>query len=206
MKKSTGSERWLKAHRSDCYVKMAQAQGYRSRAVYKLKEVDEKFQLLRPGITVLELGAAPGGWTQYVAEKLAGRGQMIAVDCLKMAPLPDVTDLQGDFTEDATQQAILALLDGTKAAVLLSDMAPNLSGVAAVDGAKSMALAEAALDSAALFLKPGGTLFMKVFHGQGFDEIVRAVRAMFEKVSVRKPRASRSQSRETYLLACGYRL
>lgn len=206
MKKSKSSQRWLQAHRADFYVKKAQADGYRSRAVYKLKEVDEKYRLIKPGMSVLELGAAPGGWTQYVTEKLQGRGRVVAVDCLAMDVLPDVVIIQGDFTEESVQDELSLVLAGTRVDVLLSDMAPNLSGIPSVDEVKSLVLAETSLLSASLFLKAGGVLFMKIFHGPGFDSVVKAVRGCFDEVSVRKPAASRPQSKETYLLARGYRL
>jgi 23S rRNA (uridine2552-2'-O)-methyltransferase len=206
MSRSKSSRQWLTAHKNDPYVKQSKVEGYRSRAVYKLKEVDQKVGLIKAGMTILELGAAPGGWTQYVTEKLQGRGTIVAVDCLLMDALPEITFIQGDFTEESVQEKIKNMLGERNADVLLSDMAPNLSGVKAIDSLRTMALAEITLEAAHIFLKPGGSMFMKLFHGAGFDAMIREVREKFTHVSIRKPAASRSQSRETYLLALGYRL
>lgn len=206
MSRSPGSHRWLQEHEADPYVKQARLEGYRSRAVYKLKEVDEKIGLFRPGMVVLELGAAPGGWTQYVTEKLKGLGRVVASDCLLMDALPDVVFIQGDICDEAVFAELIHTVGSAGVDVLLSDMAPNMSGVAAIDGPRAIALAELALEVARDVLKPGGVLFMKVFHGTGFDALVKAVRQEFKQVSIRKPLASRSRSRETYLLAKGYSL
>lgn len=206
MKRSKSSQRWLQAHHSDPFVKLSKAEGYRSRAVYKLKEVDEKYHLLRSGMTILELGAAPGGWTQYVGEKLGGKGRVIALDCLPMDALAHVEFIQGDFTEEAVQTQLHELLNESKVDVVLSDMAPNSTGIKAIDSVRSSYLAEMTLEAAIEWLKPDGILFMKLFHGPGFDEFVKSVRACFKQVSIRKPQASRSQSRETYLLARGYKI
>lgn len=206
MTRSKSSNRWLQEHFDDVFVKKAHAEGYRSRAVYKLKEVDEKEHLLKPGITVVDLGAAPGGWTQYVAEKLDGRGTIVALDILPMDALPDVQFIQGDFREDVVLEQLMKLIPNRGVDLLLSDMAPNMSGSAAVDIPRAMYLVELAFDFGNKMLKPGGTLLMKVFHGEGFDDLVKQARRQFDKVVIRKPSASRSRSRETYLLAKGYNL
>lgn len=206
MSRSKSSKRWLQEHFDDVYVKKAQAEGYRSRAVYKLKEVDEKEQLLKPGMTVVDLGAAPGGWTQYVSEKLDGRGTIVALDVLPMDTLAGVEFIQGDFREDEVLQQLVSLVPERGVDLLLSDMAPNMSGSAAVDIPRAMYLAELAFDFGNKMLKPGGAMLMKVFHGAGFDELVKQARLQFDRVVIRKPAASRSRSRETYLLAKGYNL
>lgn len=206
MPRSKSSQRWLHEHFEDIYVKKAQAEGYRSRAVYKLKEVDDKESLLKPGMTVVDLGAAPGGWTQYVAEKLLGHGMIIALDILAMDALPGVHFIQGDFREDSVLDELMNLVPERGVDLLLSDMAPNMSGTAAVDIPRAMYLAELAFDFGSKMLKPGGTLLMKVFHGAGFEQLIKQARAQFKRVVMRKPLASRSRSRETYLLAKGYNL
>lgn len=206
MPRSKSSKQWLQEHFADMYVKKAQAEGYRSRAVYKLKEIDEKEHLFKPGMTVVDLGAAPGGWTQYVSEKLDGRGKIIALDILPMDALPGVEMILGDFCEDAVLQQLLNLISARSVDVVLSDMAPNMSGNIAVDIPRAMYLCELAFDFAHTMLKPGGTLLMKLFHGEGFDELVKQIRGQFKRVVIRKPSASRSRSRETYLLAKGYDL
>ena len=206
MQRSKSSKRWLQEHFEDVYVKKAHAEGYRSRAIYKLKEVDEKEQLFKPGMTVVDLGAAPGGWTQYVSSKLDGRGSIIALDLLPMDALPDVHFILGDFREDSVLQQLITLIPKQSVDVLLSDMAPNMSGNAAVDIPRAMYLVELAFDFAHQMLKPGGSLLMKVFHGTGFDDLVKQARGHFQRVVIRKPSASRPRSRETYLLAKGYNL
>ncbi|WED43141.1 23S rRNA (uridine(2552)-2'-O)-methyltransferase RlmE [Legionella cardiaca] len=206
MPRSKSSKRWLQEHFDDVFVKKAQTEGYRSRAVYKLKEVDEKEHLLKSGMTVVDLGAAPGGWTQYVTEKLGGHGTIIALDILPMDTLPDVHFIQGDFRDDEVFQQLMNMIPEHGVDLLLSDMAPNMSGSAAIDIPRAMYLAELAFDFGEKMLKPGGTLLMKVFHGAGFDELIKQARAQFDKVVIRKPTASRSRSRETYLLAKGYNL
>ena len=206
MARSKTSNKWLQEHFDDMYVKKAQAEGYRSRAVYKLKEIDEKERLFKPGISVVDLGAAPGGWTQYVSEKLCGQGTIVAMDILPMTPLPGVTFIQGDFREDSVLQQLMQWIPERSVDILLSDMAPNMSGTKAVDIPRAMYLVELAYDFSHKMLKPGGTLVMKIFHGTGFDDIVKQARLQFEHVVIRKPKASRSRSRETYLLAKGYGL
>lgn len=206
MSRSKSSKRWLHEHFEDVYVKKAQAEGYRSRAVYKLKEVDEKENLLKPGMTVVDLGAAPGGWTQYVSDKLGGKGQIVALDILPMDALPDVEVILGDFREDEVLERLMRSVPEKGVDLILSDMAPNMSGNAAIDIPRAMYLVELAFDFAEKMLKPGGSMFVKLFHGAGFDELVKNSRQHFEKVVIRKPSASRSRSRETYLLAKGYNL
>ncbi|MBA3535190.1 MAG: 23S rRNA (uridine(2552)-2'-O)-methyltransferase RlmE [Tatlockia sp.] len=206
MPRSKSSKRWLQEHFDDIYVKKAQAEGYRSRAVYKLKEIDEKEQLIKPGMTVVDLGAAPGGWTQYLAEKLDGRGIIVALDILTMDALAGVDFIQGDFREDDVLQKLINLVPERGLDLLLSDMAPNMSGTTAVDIPRAMYLAELAFDFGSKMLKPGGAMLIKIFHGTGFDELVRLARLQFDRVVIRKPLASRARSRETYLLAKGYNL
>ncbi len=206
MQRSKSSHKWLQEHFNDVYVKKAQAEGYRSRAVYKLKEIDEKEHLLKPGMTVVDLGAAPGGWTQYVSEKLDGCGTIVALDILPMDALAGVECVLGDFREESVLQQLIHLVPERGVDVLLSDMSPNMSGNVAIDIPRAMYLTELAFDFANKMLKPGGVMLMKVFHGTGFDELVKQVRLQFERVVIRKPKASRSRSRETYLLAKGYNL
>ncbi|MFZ4077511.1 MAG: 23S rRNA (uridine(2552)-2'-O)-methyltransferase RlmE [Legionellaceae bacterium] len=206
MRRSNSSKRWLEEHFNDPYVKKAHLEGYRSRAVYKLKEVDEKESLFRPGMTVVDLGAAPGGWSQYVSQKLAGKGQIIALDCLPIEPLPGVQMILGDFSETVVLNALKQLVPARQVDVVLSDLAPNMSGNAEIDMPRAGLLAELAFDFSEEMMRPGGTLFMKVFHGTGFEALVKSARARFKRVVIRKPSASRSRSRETYLLAKGYNL
>jgi len=206
MRRTKSSKRWLQEHFDDVYVKKAQAEGYRSRAVYKLKEVNDKESLLKPGMTVVDLGAAPGGWTQYVAQQLQGRGHIIALDILPMDALPDVDFILGDFREDDVLQKLMNLIPKHSIDLLLSDMAPNMSGSTAIDIPRAMYLVELAFDFAEKMLKPGGTMLVKIFHGAGFDDLVKQARSSFERVVIRKPLASRARSKETYLLAKGYKL
>lgn len=204
MARSKTSQRWLKEHFDDIYVQKAQQEGYRSRAVYKLMEIQEKDRLIRPGMVVVELGAAPGGWSQYVAQCLGGRGRMIALDILPMDALADVTFIQGDFREQAVLDALYAELGDSAVNLVISDMAPNTSGVRSVDQAKSMYLVELALDFAQSRLAPGGDFLTKIFHGPGFDTLLRSLKSQFLTVQTRKPEASRARSQETYLLARGF--
>ncbi len=206
MPRTKSSKRWLQEHFDDVYVKKAHAEGYRSRAVYKLKEVNEKESLLKPGMTVVDLGAAPGGWTQYVTEQLQGRGHIVALDILPMDAFPDVHFIQGDFREEQVFDELVNLIPERGVDLLLSDMAPNMSGSSAIDIPRAMYLVELAFDFAEKMLKPGGSMLVKIFHGTGFDELVKNARTSFDKVVIRKPAASRSRSKETYLLAKGYNL
>lgn len=206
MPQSKSSKRWLQEHFDDPFVKKAQAEGYRSRAVYKLQEIDEREKLFKPGMTVIDLGAAPGGWTQYVSKKLGGYGTIVALDILPMDTIADVQFIQGDFCEETVLQQLTQLISDQSADVVLSDMAPNWSGNKAVDIPRAMYLAELAMDFAYKVLKPKGVLLTKVFHGAGFDALVKQVRTRFNRVVIRKPQASRSRSRETYLLAKDYNL
>ena len=205
MARSKTSQRWLKEHFNDIFVQKAQQEGYRSRAVYKLMEIQEKDRLIRPGMVVVELGAAPGGWSQYVAQCLGGRGRMIALDILPMDALADVTFIQGDFREQAVLDALYAELGDSAVNLVISDMAPNTSGVRSVDQAKSMYLVELALDFAQSRLATRGDFLTKIFHGPGFDTLLRSLKSQFLTVQTRKPEASRARSQETYLLARGFK-
>ncbi len=206
MARSKSSERWLRDHFGDAFVRQAQALGLRSRAAFKLLEIDQRDRLLRPGMTVVDLGAAPGGWAQVVVDKVGPKGRVVALDLLPIEPLPGVTVMQGDFTEQAVLDQLLAELEGRAVDLVLSDMAPNMSGMKAVDQPRSALLAELALDCARQVLRPGGDLLLKMFQGEGFDPLLADLRAAFAKVVVRKPKASRPRSREVYLLARNYRL
>ena len=203
MKRSKSSRRWLDRHVNDAFVKRAQKEGYRSRAAYKLLEIQEKDRLFKPGQTVVDLGAAPGGWSQ-VARQLVGRdGEVIAIDILPMDPLDGVEFILGDFREDGPLESLRSRLGGRPVDIVISDMAPNVTGMNAVDQPRAMYLCELALDFARDVLNPGGVFVVKVFQGEGFDEFVRALRAEFGRVVTRKPAASRSKSREVYLVASG---
>lgn len=203
--RSRSSAGWLREHFDDVYVQKSWVDGYRSRASYKLLEIDEKDALLKPGMRIVDLGAAPGGWSQVVTQKLDGNGTVVASDILPMEPLPDVSFIQGDFTEDAVLDAILAEIAGREFDVVLSDMAPNMSGQASIDQPSAMGLVELALDLARQILKPGGDFLVKVFQGEGFDAYLKDMRSSFDKVVTRKPSASRARSREVYLLGRGFR-
>ena len=204
MARTKSSRRWLKEHFDDVYVKRAQAEGYRSRAVYKLLEIQERDHLLRPGMTVVDLGAAPGGWSQIARQLVGGQGRVIATDILDMEPLEGVEFLQGDFRDEAVLGELLARLGQAKADLVISDMAPNMSGTDAVDQPRAMYLAELALELARTVLHPGGAFLVKLFQGEGSDAFVANVRRSFGQVVVRKPKASRPRSREVYLLARNY--
>lgn len=207
MSKVRGSGRsWRDRQEKDPYVREARRGGWRSRAVFKLEEIDRKEQLLKPGMLCVDLGAAPGGWSQYVAERLGGCGRVVALDVLPMDPLPDVEVIRGDFTEEAVLARLLEALGGQRADLVLSDMAPNISGTRAVDQPRSMYLAELALDLARQVLAPGGSFVCKLFQGAGFEEFLREARTSFGKVRTIKPKASRAASRETYLVARNYQL
>lgn len=203
MARSRSSQRWLREHFSDPYVKKAQAEGLRSRAAFKLEELLGRDRLIRPGMTIVDLGAAPGGWSQVASRALAGRGRVVAIDLLDMPSIPLVDFIQGDFREDSAVKALEDLLDGDGVDLVLSDMAPNMSGVESVDQARSMHLAELARDFALTWLKPEGDFLVKLFHGVGFDDYVRDLRQHFARVVVRKPKASRARSPEVYALGTG---
>lgn len=200
MARSRSSGRWLSEHFSDEYVKQAQAQGYRSRAVFKLKELDERERLFKPGMVALDLGAAPGGWSQYAAERIGKSGKIIALDLLPVEEIPGVTFIQGDFREEDILAQLMAELAGRPVDVVLSDMAPNMSGNRVVDQARGMHLAELALETVRETLKPGGAFVTKLFQGPDVDAYVKEVRALFTSVAVRKPKASRDRSPEVYLV------
>jgi len=205
MARSKSSGKWLAEHFTDEYVKRARKEGYRSRAVYKLKEIDERDRLLRPGMTVVDLGAAPGAWSQYVVQRVGRAGRVLALDILPMDELAGVEVFQGDFTEEAVMRRLMDSLNGRPVDLVISDMAPNISGIESADQARSIYLAELALDFAVGVLKPGGNLLVKVFQGSGFNELFKAMQQQFGRVATRKPRASRSRSPELYLLATGFR-
>jgi 23S rRNA (uridine2552-2'-O)-methyltransferase len=204
MARSKSSRRWLDRHVNDAWVQRAQAEGWRSRAAFKLLELDDRDRFLRPGSRVVDLGAAPGGWSQVAAARVGAKGRVIALDVLPMEPVPGVTFLQGDFGTDAVLEALRAEVGARAIDVVISDLAPNVSGVALVDQPRAMHLAELALDFAGECLVEGGTLVTKLFQGIGFDELVAAVRRRFKRVAVRKPKASRPESREVYLVAQGF--
>lgn len=205
MPRSKSSKRWLREHFDDEYVKRSQRDGYRSRAVYKLMEIQQKDRIVKPGQTIVDLGAAPGGWSQLAAEWLNGKGRVIALDLLEIDPINNVEIIQGDFTEELVLQQLLQTLGSSQADLVMSDMAPNISGIRAVDQPRSMLLAELALDLAQNVLHPGGDLLMKVFQGEGFDQLLGQTRQGFSKVLTRKPKASKPKSREVYLLARNFR-
>lgn len=200
-KRTKSSRQWLTEHFDDEFVKRAQSEGWRSRAVYKLIEIDERDKVIRPGQVIVDLGAAPGGWAQYAARKLKGRGRVLALDILEMEALDGVEVLLGDFREDSVLAELNDRLGGMPVDLVMSDMAPNISGMAAVDQPKAMYLAELALAFARETLKAGGDLLVKVFQGEGYEEFVREMKREFATVTVRKPKASRPRSREVYLLA-----
>ncbi|KHA74758.1 23S rRNA methyltransferase [Pseudomonas chlororaphis] len=205
MARSKTSLGWLKRHVNDPYVKQAQKDGYRSRASYKLLEVQEKYKLIRPGMSVVDLGAAPGGWSQVTSRLIGGQGRLIASDILEMDSIPDVTFIQGDFTEDSVLAQILEAVGNSQVDLVISDMAPNMSGTPEVDMPKAMFLCELALDLAERILKPGGNFVIKIFQGEGFDVYLKDARKKFDKIQMIKPDSSRGSSREQYMLAWGYR-
>jgi len=205
MARSKSSGRWLREHFNDPYVKQSQQEGYRSRASYKLLALQEKDKLIKPGMTVIDLGAAPGGWSQVAAKLVGDKGRVIASDILPMDTLENVEFLQGDFTEAAVFERFLANLGDAGADVVISDMAPNMSGISDVDQPKSMALVELAADLAQNVLRPGGAFVTKAFQGEGFDEFYRQLRSQYQRVVSRKPDASRARSREIYVVATGFK-
>ncbi|MFT5234665.1 MAG: 23S rRNA (uridine2552-2'-O)-methyltransferase [Shewanella sp.] len=205
-KRTASSSRWMQEHFDDHYVKLAQKRGFRSRAAFKIEEIQEKDKLIRPGMTVVDLGAAPGGWSQ-VAVKLAGdSGKVIACDILPMDPIVGVDFLQGDFREEKVLDALLTRVGDAKVDVVLSDMAPNMSGTGGVDQPRAMYLVELALDMCHQVLAPNGCFAVKVFQGEGFEEYMKSVKEAFKTVKTRKPDSSRARSREVYLVATGYKL
>ena len=195
----------MKEHFDDEFVKRSQKEGYRSRAVYKLQEIDDKDRLLKPGVTVVDLGAAPGGWSQYVARKYKDKVRIIASDILPIEPLEHVEFLQGDFTELEVMQQLMAMLGDERPALVMSDMAPNMSGMDVVDIPRTLYMAELALHLAQQVLQPGGNFLVKMFQGEGFDMYLKDLRTQFTRVVQRKPKASRSRSREVYVVAMGYK-
>lgn len=203
MARTPSSKRWLREHVTDPYVRQARNEGMRSRAAFKLKEIAERDRLFGPGMTVIDLGAAPGGWSQVAARAVGASGQVYALDRLEFPPLPGVIRIQGDFEDEATVLALEKRLGGASVDLVLSDMAPNISGVAALDQARTVALAERALEFALKHLKPQGKFLVKVFHGAGYEAFLKTMRGCFHAVVVRKPDASRSRSREVYLLGRG---
>jgi 23S rRNA (uridine2552-2'-O)-methyltransferase len=203
--RSKSSRRWLNEHFDDTFVKQAQQQGYRSRAAFKLLEIHQKDRLMKPGEVVIDLGAAPGGWSQVAAQLVGSAGKVIALDILPMDPITGVMCLQGDFTEQTVLDHLLEVIGQEKAGLVLSDMAPNISGIKAVDQPKAVYLAELAVDLAQKVLDNDGDLLIKVFHGEGFDELLQQLRSLFRKVIIRKPQASRSRSSEVYVMARGFR-
>ncbi|MEE2022739.1 MULTISPECIES: 23S rRNA (uridine(2552)-2'-O)-methyltransferase RlmE [Alkalimonas] len=204
-KRSASSTRWLKEHFDDHFVQKAQKQGLRSRAAFKLEEIQQQDRLIKPGMTVVDLGSAPGSWSQMAAKLVQGSGRVIACDILPMDPLPGVSFLQGDFREDAVLQALLSRIEGRNVDVVLSDMAPNMSGNLATDQARAIYLVELALDMCHQVLKQNGSFVVKVFHGEGFEDYLKAVRQAFTTVKSRKPDSSRSRSREAYIVATGFK-
>jgi 23S rRNA (uridine2552-2'-O)-methyltransferase len=206
MARSKSSGRWLKEHFDDEYVKRAQKEGVRSRAVYKLEEIQEKDKLIHKNMTIVDLGAAPGGWCQFAAKIMGDSGRIIGLDLLPIDPIPGVELIQGDFRDEEVLEQLMTVMEGQKADLVISDMAPNISGMSAVDLPRAMYLCELALVFSKDVLKPGGDFLVKVFQGEGFDEFIKEIRQSFQKVVFRKPKASRPRSREVYVLARGYNL
>ncbi len=200
MKRRPTSKAWMQEHVNDEFVKRAQREGYRARAAYKLMEIDDKDRLIKPGMTIVDLGATPGSWSQVAIQRLQGKGRVIALDLLEMQPIAGVEFIQGDFREEAILNQLEKMLNSRAVDLVIADMAPNMSGVSLVDQANAAYLTELALEFSLKWLKPGGHLLVKVFIGTGFDEIVRNMRIGFETVATRKPKASRDRSSEVYLL------
>jgi 23S rRNA (uridine2552-2'-O)-methyltransferase len=205
MARSKSSASWLSRHLSDPFVKQAQKDGYRSRSAYKLIELDESDHLLKPGMRVMDLGSAPGGWSQVASRLIGGKGRLLATDILPMDSLVNVDFIQGDFTDEAIVQQLLDWLDGGKFDLIMSDIAPNISGISIADQAKSIWFLELALDTVRKTLRPGATFVAKMFQGSGSDQYLKELRTHFAKVSIRKPAASRKESREVYLVAKGFK-
>lgn len=206
MKRTKTSRAWMQEHVSDPYVKRAKQEGYRSRAAFKLLELDAKDKLLLSGMTVIDLGSAPGSWSQVVVEKIGKNGRVFAIDLLEMQSLPQVTFMRADFTEQSTVELLKEKLANKAVDLVISDMAPNISGVHSIDQARSMHLAELALDCTLQFLKPQGAFLVKVFQGEGFEQFLQQLRPQFKSVFIRKPKASRDRSNEVYLLGKGFKL
>ena len=205
MGRSKSSHQWMQRHVNDEYVKRSQVDGYRSRASYKLLEIQERDSIMKPGQVIVDLGSAPGGWSQVAVKLVGPKGRVVATDLLEMDPVQGVGFVRGDFTELAVVDDLIRLLDGRKVDLVISDIAPNISGMSAVDQPRSMYLCELALDFARQQLKSGGSLVMKVFHGAGFDDFIRDARTSFDRVVTRKPKASRPKSREVYMVATGFK-
>ncbi|MDP1596999.1 MAG: 23S rRNA (uridine(2552)-2'-O)-methyltransferase RlmE [Methylotenera sp.] len=203
MKPTRTSKAWMLEHLNDPYVKLAQKDGYRARAAYKLMEIDDKDKLIKPGMTIVDLGSAPGSWSQVAVQRLKGHGKVIALDILDMQPIGGVTFIQGDFREESVLRLLEEALNNVQVDLVIADMAPNISGVKDVDQAGAAYLTELALDFSRTQLKPSGNFLVKVFVGAGFDEIIKNMRQMFDKVVTRKPKASRDRSSEVYLLGLG---
>ena len=205
-RRTKSSAAWLAEHESDPYVKRAREEGWRSRAVFKLEEIQKADRILRPGMTIVDLGAAPGGWSQYAARLLEGQGRIIAMDILEMPAIAGVEFIQGDFNDESVLQALLGMVGPATVDLVMSDIAPNMMGIADVDHDRSMQLVELAFDFACRTLRPGGDFLAKVFQGRGFQPLLAQLRGRFESVKTRKPKASRARSAEVYVLARGYRL
>ncbi len=205
MVRSKSSNDWMDEHFNDHYVMKAKEEGYRSRACYKLMELDDKDKLIKPGMTVVDLGSAPGGWSQVAARRVGDHGLVVASDILPMDGIAGVTFLQGDFTEETVFDELMRVIGNRPVDLVISDMAPNMSGMSAVDQPSAMYLVELALDMARQVLKPGGNYAAKVFQGEGFDEYLKDMRSSFQKVVTRKPESSRARSREVYLVAKGFK-
>lgn len=203
MKLKPSSKAWMHEHINDEFVKRAQKEGYRARAAYKLTEIDDKDKLIKPGMTIVDLGATPGSWSQVAVQRLKGQGRIIALDLLEMQPINGVEFIQGDFREDSVLKLLEEKLNNKKVDLVIADMAPNISGITIVDQAGAAYLTELALEFSKVWLKPSGNFLVKVFVGEGFDEILKNMRAMFDKVVTRKPKASRGRSNEVYLLGLG---
>lgn len=205
MAKSKNSRRWLKEHFNDPYVKLAKQKGYRSRATFKLLEIQEKDKLISSGMTVVDLGAAPGGWSEVASKMVGKKGRVIALDILPMEQVANVEFMQGDFTHPEVFEKLLNMIDNRKVDLVISDIAPNISGMAVVDQPKAMYLAELAADFSLAVLARGGSFLVKVFQGEGFDSFLKKLRLEYQKVLIRKPQASRPRSKEVYLLAKGFK-
>jgi 23S rRNA (uridine2552-2'-O)-methyltransferase len=203
MKPTRTSKAWMQEHLNDEFVKRAQKEGYRARAAYKLIEIDDKDKLIKPGMTIVDLGSTPGSWSQVAVQRIKGNGKIIALDILDMTGIAGVTFIQGDFREEAVLKQLEAALNNQAADLVIADMAPNISGVKDVDQAGAAYLTELALEFSSEWLKPGGNFLVKVFIGSGFDDIVKTMRQRFDKVVTRKPKASRDRSSEVYLLGLG---